>query len=324
MDDLQNRKIIHRFDPGQRSNPMQKYLPYILIFCTSLAACKLNRPAEFPPELVNFVAYHQNPVFSGTDTNTWDHTIRERGWILREDSTYYMWYNGYVDIDNEKHLGFATSKDGYHWTRYSGTPIYSSGWVEDMCVVKHDSLYYMFAEGRGDTAHLLTSPDKLNWTERGNLDIRQTNGTSIRPGPYGTPAVLIENGTWYLFYERDDLGIWLASSKDAKTWTNLLDSPVISMGPEAYDQFAVAMNQVIKYNGRFYGYYHASAFKDWHEWSTNVAMSEDLIHWTKFPGNPIEKENKSSGILVDDGRRYRLYTMHDKVQVHLPVTDSLP
>jgi hypothetical protein len=77
LDDLQNRKIIHRFDPGHGSNRMQKYLAYILIICTGFAACKLSRSAEFPPELVNFVTYHQNPVFSGTDTNTWDHTIQE-------------------------------------------------------------------------------------------------------------------------------------------------------------------------------------------------------------------------------------------------------
>ena len=300
------------------------FLTLLAGFC--IVSCKLSNKSagEFPPELVSFVPYHNNPVFSGTDTNTWDRTIRERGWILREDSTYYMWYNGYVDIENEKHLGFATSKDGYHWSRYSADPIYASGWVEDMCVVRHDSLYYMFAEGHGDTAHLLTSPDKIHWTERGNLDIRQTNGTSIGPGPYGTPSVYIESGTWYLFYERDDLGIWLATSKDAKVWRNVQDAPIIALGPDSYDQFGVAMNQVIKYEGRYYGYYHATAFKDWHEWSTNVAMSEDLIHWKKFPGNPIEKENKSSGILVDDGRRFRLYTMHDKVQVHFPVTDSLP
>lgn len=279
---------------------------------------------DFPDELVHFVSYKNNPVFSGTDTTTWDRTIRERGYILNEDGEYRMWYTGYINIDSEKHLGYATSPDGYTWKRYADTPIYSSCWVEDMCVIKSDSLYYMFAEGRGDTAHLLTSPDRIHWTERGNLDIRQVNGQSIAPGSYGTPAVWKENGIWYLFYERNDLGIWLATSKDVKTWTNVQDDPVIVMGPAAYDKYAVAMNQVIKYKGLYYGYYHASAYKDWREWSTNVAVSKDLVHWKKYSGNPIIGENKSSGIMVNDGKRYRLYTMHDKVCVHFPVTDSLP
>jgi len=84
------------------------------------------------------------------------------------------------------------------------------------------------------------------------------------------------------------------------------------------------MNQVIKYRGLYYGYYHASAYADWKEWSTNVAVSKDLVHWKKYPGNPIIGENKSSGIMINDGKRYHLYTMHDKVNIHFPVTDSLP
>jgi hypothetical protein len=52
--------------------------------------------------------------------------------------------------------------------------------------------------------------------------------------------------------------------------------------------------------------------------STNVATSADLIHWEKYPGNPLLpiEENKSSGILAHDGERYRLYTMHPEVYLH--------
>ena len=94
------------------------------------------------------------------------------------------------------------------------------------------------------------------------------------------------------------------------------DEPVINKGPELYDKYGVALNQVIKHNGKYYGYYHGTAFEDWSEWSTNVAVSTDLINWEKFKANPIMKENKSSGILVHDGSQYRLYTMHPEVCVH--------
>ena len=299
-------------------------LSLLFIRCGNGNSKKDSESVDFPDEMVHFVAYAKNPVFSGTDTNTWDRHIRERGYILKEGDEYHMWYNGYRDIESVKHLGYATSHDGYTWTRYASDPIYDKGWVEDMCVVKSGSMYYMFAEGRGDTAHMLTSSDRIHWTEQGNLDIRQANGKSITPGSYGTPAVYKEDSTWYLFYERGDLGIWLATSKDLKVWTNVQDDPVIPIGPDAYDLYAVAMNQVIKYKGLYYGYYHASAYKDWREWSTNVAVSKDLVHWQKYPGNPIIGENKSSGIMIHDGKRYRLYTMHDKVCVHFPLTDSLP
>jgi len=109
----------------------------------------------------------------------------------------------------------------------------------------------------------------------------------------------------------------LATSKDHTIWTNVQDDPVIKMGPELYDLFAVAMNQVIKYKGIYYGYYHASAFKDWHEWSTNIAVSKDLIHWQKYSNNPILGNNQSSGILVSDGKQFRLYTMHRRINLFL-------
>jgi predicted GH43/DUF377 family glycosyl hydrolase len=278
---------------------------------------KINAAAKelFPQELVQFVAYQNNPLFSGTGLATWDKQIRERGYIIKEDSIYHLWYTGYASNDGTRSLGYASSADGIKFTRHAQNPIHQSSWVEDICVVKKADTYYMFAEGKGDSAHLLISKDKINWEEKGNLDIRQTNGKPISSGPFGTPAVIIENGLWYLFYERNDLGIWLATSEDLSIWTNVQDEPVLKTGPESYDQFAVAMNQVIKYKGLYYGYYHAAAFKDWHEWSTNVAVSSDLIHWKKYSNNPIMGNNQSSGILVNDGNLFRLYTMHKKINL---------
>jgi len=274
---------------------------------------------EFPSELVDFVPYEHNPVFAGTGEDTWDRSIRERGYILKEDDTYRLWYTGYNEGKSDtKYLGLAISSDGIHWQRYPENPIFDQSWVEDMCVLKHEGVYYMFAEGRNDIAHWLTSSDGIHWTDHGDLDIRQTSGKPISPGPYGTPTVWFEDGKWYLFYERNDEAIWLATSTDLKVWTNVQDDPVIRPGPEEYDQKAVALNQVIKYKGKYYGYYHATAFEPWRDWSTNVAMSEDLVHWKKYPGNPIVKGDKSSGILVNDGQHYRLYTMHPDVRVYFP------
>jgi predicted GH43/DUF377 family glycosyl hydrolase len=277
--------------------------------------------SNFPGELVNFKAYQGNPIFKGTaDSAKWDEKIRERGFIIREDSTYFMWYTGYTKRtgDEMKYLGLATSLDGITWTRYKNNPIHTTLWVEDMCVVKSDSTYYMFAESKDDICHLLTSRDKIEWTDKGALDIRMVNGKAISAGPRGTPAVWNEGSKWYLFYERNDAAVWLGTSEDMKVWTNVQDEPILNAGPEKYDQFAVAFNQIIKYNGRYYAYYHASAFKDWREWSTNVAVSEDLVHWEKYSGNPIIGDDKSSGILVNDGSQYRMYTMHPDVNLYYP------
>ncbi len=274
----------------------------------------------FPGELVSFTPYDHNPVFSGTGTATWDQLIRERGFVMKEDSTWYLWYTGYskTNGDDTKYLGLATSPDGLSWKRFQETPIHTEIWVEDMFVYKDGSTYYMFAESRDDIAHLLTSTDKVNWKVEGPVTIRLKNGDPLPEGPYGTPTVWKEGDTWYLYYERNDAGVWLATSTDLATWTNVQDEPVIAAGPEAYDQYAVALNQIIRYKGAYYGYYHASAFEDWREWTMNIAVSHDLIHWEKYDRNPIMGNNLSSGMVVDTEKGFRFYTMHPEVNVFLP------
>lgn len=274
----------------------------------------------FPPVLVAFDAHAGNPVFTAAGGDHWDAKIRERGWILREDDGYRMWYTGYDGTGaGVKMLGLATSPDGLNWTRHGANPIYREHWVEDMMVVRHAGALYMFAEGRGDRAHLLTSKDGIHWTRQGRLDVRYADGRPLRAGPYGTPTAWVEDGTWYLFYERRDKGVWLATSKDRKVWTNVQDEPVLVPGPDDYDRDLIALNQIVKHDGRYYAYYHGtSTDRQPAMWTTCVAISTDLVHWTKYPGNPLLRENKSSGILVRDGERYRLYSMHDAVQVHFP------
>ena len=282
-----------------------------------------TQPAEdkFPPELVKFTPLQKEPVFAA-EPGKWDAKIRERGWIMIEDGVWKLWYTGYDGTkDGLRMLGYATSPDGIQWTRHPKNPLVKDHWVEDMMIVKHGRKYYMFAEGREDRAHMLVSDNGISWTRVGQLDIRLKSGKSIPDGPFGTPTVWLENDKWHLFYERNDLGIWLAISKDLKVWTNVQDEPVMKPGPGEYDKDLVALNQIVKHLGRYYAYYHGSARTGPKKglWSTNVATSSDLIHWEKYPANPLLPidENKSSGILVHDGARYRLYTMHPEVHLHI-------
>jgi hypothetical protein len=276
---------------------------------------------DFPREIVDFVSYQGNPLFAGTGKDTWDSKIRERGFILREADTYHLWYTGYNDDRSEtKYLGYATSPDGFKWTRHPDNPVFDRSWVEDVYVVRHGGNYYMFAEGRHDIAHMLTSTDRVHWRDHGKLDIRYKTGEPLTPGPYGTPTVWLEGDTWYLFYERDDLGVWLAASTDRQVWTNVQDDPVLVPGPQSYDGKLIALDHIIRYKGRYYAYYHGIGpgvgGQEWGSWTSSVAVSTDLIHWKKYAKNPIVFGN--SPILVHDGLQYRLYTVHPEVSVYFP------
>jgi predicted GH43/DUF377 family glycosyl hydrolase len=281
-------------------------------------ACGAGDPAV-PSELVRFTPHEGNPIFQPAGPGHWDAFIRERGWILRENDGYHLWYTGYDNPEGPMKLGYATSPDGIAWTRHPDNPIYTEHWVEDMMVVKLGDTYYMFAEGKDDVAHLLTSTDRVHWTRQGKLDVRTADGQPLSPGPYGTPTALYENGIWYLFYERNDEGIWLATSKDMKVWTNVQDDPVIQRGPERYDLTMLALNQIVKRGDRYYAFYHGTGPDNGPDrWTTNVAISPDLVRWEKYRGNPILGEDNSSAILVPDGDRFRLYSMHRAVNLYLP------
>jgi hypothetical protein len=278
--------------------------------------------AAFPSELVDWVPGPKNPVFQAGGAGCWDLKIRERGWILRENGTYHLWYTGYDGTrEGTKLLGYAVSDDGLHWTPSPKNPLCRGHWVEDVMVVRHGETYYMFAEGAAHGhAELLTSKNRVDWKWEGPLQIRTADGKSDAQPPCGTPTIWVENGVWYLFYERHDLGVWLATSKDplSRVWTNVSDDPVLVPGPADYDKQLIALDQIVKHDGAYFAFYHASGDNTPRTWNTNVARSTDLRHWQKYPRNPIVEDNKSSGIIVADGRRFRLYTMHEEIDVFYP------
>ena len=287
------------------------------------------RADDFPPELVRFQQHGDKPVFTAAGPETWEVKIRERGWILldpdAEQATpprpkYRMWYTGYDGTrEGVKKLGYATSPDGIAWIRAAKNPIYDQHWVEDMSIVPQTGTLNMFAEGRDDLAQLLTSRDGVKWHREGPLDVRLVNGQPIEPGPYGTPTAWLEDGVWHLFYERRDAGVWLATSRDLKTWTNISDEPVLQPGQGLHDRDQIALNQIVKHNGKYFAYYHGSAKGETPSlWSTCVAVSDDLRTWKKYDNNPLllRELNRSSGIVIRDGDRFRLYTMHPEVWLH--------
>jgi hypothetical protein len=283
----------------------------------------------FPGELVEFGPASRSPLFVGGGPEAWDRDLRERGWIMREGSRWHLWYTGSnpavaTGDPPFRRVGYATSADGLNWTRSAANPLLDSTWVEDVCVVRQEGCYWMFAEGERDVAHLLSSTNGVEWRRRGPLDIRLANGRPIPDGPRGTPAVWCERGVWHLFYERMDRGVWLATSRDLATFTNVRDEPVLACGPEAYDRGRIAVDQIVRHRGLYYAYYHASAAETGGEWSTSIAASRDLVHWVKHAGNPIlpvdpEQPNRSSAMLVWDGSRNRLYTTHPDVRVRFSV-----
>jgi hypothetical protein len=100
-------------------------------------------------------------------------------------------------------------------------------------------------------------------------------------------------------------------------WRDVQEEPVLSPGPDSYDKELIAVNQVIKYKCVYYAIYHGSGTGAAvpRTWTTDIARSIDHVHWKKYSGNPIVKGNKSSGMIVPTADGFRMYTMHDQVDL---------
>jgi hypothetical protein len=304
--------------------------PRIAVAClvVFLAVAARGDTSDVPRELVAFGPPSAEPLLAGGGGEAWDRDLRERGWILRHGGRWHLWYTGSnLDRDPVRRLGHATSGDGLNWTRSAG-PLLPGRWVEDVCVARASGSvgesFLMVAEGEHDIAHLLASRDLASWRPCGPLDIRLASGGAIPDGPRGTPTLWVDRGCLHLFYERRDDGVWLATSCDGCTFTNVSDEPVLACGPEAFDRHGVAVDQIVRFDGRWYAYYHASPDPDRQTWQTCIAASDDLIHWEKWVGNPVlpvdpAHPKRSSATVIHDGERLRLYTTHPDVRVRFSI-----
>ena len=150
---------------------------------------------------------------------------RARLYPGRDDGTYHLWYTGYNDdraqdhVPGPRHLARRPALDprpgepDLHRVVGRGRLRRPPGRPRSSCSPR----------GRATSPTSSPRPTACTGTTSGSLDIRTTDGTPISPGPYGTPTAWFEDGTWYLFYERGDQGVWLATSKDRRVWTNVQD-----------------------------------------------------------------------------------------------------
>jgi len=93
---------------------------------------------------VTWTKYASNPVLDFGPAGAWDNGAVGDPTVISDGSTYRMWYTGGSDPETLVGIGYATSTDGIHWTRYSGNPVVGLGSVgswEDAAVMGPSVLY---------------------------------------------------------------------------------------------------------------------------------------------------------------------------------------
>jgi predicted GH43/DUF377 family glycosyl hydrolase len=109
-----------------------------------------------------------------------------------------------------------------------------------------------------------------------------------------SPEVVLKDNLFSLFFVRDYPGqgyaIYLAQSKDGIHYELVGNEPVLSAGQHGeWDDFEVTTPRIIQIGDCYYMIYAGLIHSDQKDIprAFGLARSVDLIHWEKYPHNPI-------------------------------------
>jgi hypothetical protein len=115
--------------------------------------------------------------------------------------------------------------------------------------------------------------------------------------------VWFDGTTYHCYYDYDSsTKFGHATSSDGVTWTNdTANNPVLSIGPETYDNATLCVPNVWKEDSAWYMLYRGNDVR------MCLATSEDGLVWTKYAGNPVNTMQCDPAGLIKVGSTYYLY-----------------
>jgi hypothetical protein len=204
------------------------------------------------------------------DPGTWDAVTTEQFSVLREHGQYKMWYSSWSSVaPNPGYIGYATSADGIHWTKYSGNPVlgpgaasWEAGGPTSCCVIPIAGGYKMWyagydANGLTQSVGSAFSTDGINWQR----DIAHNPGlTGSADYPFiSNPQVLQTADTCYMWYLKSGSSkrLCVATSNDSgMTWTEYNGNPVLVPSLGRWDGSDVEPGSVLM-NGNGFDMWYA-------------------------------------------------------------------
>ncbi len=207
----------------------------------------------------------ENPVLRVGPPGSWDDSILICQSVIfdEEENIFKMWYVGgnYKGVFG---IGYATSPDGIHWTKYPGNPVltatepWEGSLLEGQTIVKIFNKYMMWYGAydlRTDKASigLATSPDGIHWTKYpGNPVFKPSKPKNWDGYSVDLPDVVFHGGVFHMWYKgwRRENGIaWIghATSYDGINWKRDPDNPILLTAPVPgdWDSYHVYRPRVI-------------------------------------------------------------------------------
>ena len=239
--------------------------------------------------------YDKNPLFP-TVPGTWMAAQTANPDLLLLGDRYHLYFRG--QAGGHDRIGLATVEkerfDGKTW-HIRPDPVIDVGkpgsWDEthvfdpaSVCVDGVVFLYYSAVSERCERAVCLA-------TSADGIEFEKFADNPIVIG--GGPEIVYHENTFYLYYWQrrkvcTGFELFLAISDDGFHFTEYSDEPVLPAGADgAWDSHTVETPRIFKENNLFYMLYCGSDRYDDYPAHAGLATSVDLVHWTKYPGNPV-------------------------------------
>ncbi len=251
---------------------------------------------------INWIKYPLNPIIDLGPPGSWDDSSIHDCSVVYHDGLYRMWFTGSPSggIDAAE-IGYATSLDGYNWSKYPGNPVFNKGgggaWDSSLVAlpsVWYDgNEYHLWYTGRDAGGNFkfgyANSDDGINWTKNPDNPI-------LSPGSGGSwdnllilsPNVVKINNSFRMWYGGSDGSqdrIGHAISYDGVNWTKRAVNPVMDVGePGSWDDNHVNMPSI---------HFDGSTYKMWYggydgtNYQIGYATSNDAENWVKESNNPV-------------------------------------
>lgn len=199
--------------------------------------------------------YSGNPVLKPGLPGTWDSKMI--GWctVLYKDNTFYMWYNGKGTKPHWEGIGLATSRDGIHWTKHPGNPIFvksDTGWdsyeVSTPTIVFADNTFYMIYHGQS-----APGPYSFGWAySKDGIHLTRGSSNPILTPVTGWEALL---GTASVVFRDKKFHLWYSGrSSETQFWqigyavSDKITNAVTEQDPTGQSRFELSQSYPNPFN----------------------------------------------------------------------------